>query len=210
VVASEHRTECLSGGLRRAPQLSAQSVGRRGEQVEASDALFNIVEASLALAGFAGIVTALDQRRGGQWRRDDRDRVVNLLLATLLPFAASLLALALMYANVAAVWRVSSAALALLLLLAAVVGSVGVVRGWQDPEISIGTAYVTAVGLVVVVSISLQFANLLRLDAFWPFFAGLALSLCFGASQFARLIWFGVLNRRAAQQGVAADRLPRS
>jgi hypothetical protein len=171
--------------------------------VEASDALFNIVEASLALAGFAGIVTALDQRRGGQWRRADRDRIVNLLLATLLPFASSFLALALMYANVASVWRVSSVALAVSILVAAVVGGLSLARGRQDPEFSISTAYTAAVYLVLAISISLQLANLLRLDAFWPFFTGLALTLCIGASQFARLLWFGVLSRRAAQQGVA-------
>jgi hypothetical protein len=53
--------------------------------VEPTDALFNVVEASLALAGFAGIVTALGQRSTGNWRLDDRHRIVNLLLATLLP-----------------------------------------------------------------------------------------------------------------------------
>jgi hypothetical protein len=174
--------------------------------VEPTDALFNVIEASLALAGFAGIVTALDQRSAGHWRRDDRDRIVNLLMATLFAFASSLLALTLIYASVASVWRVSSAAFILFVLVGAVVGGLGVLRARQDPASTpASTSYLATSYLSLAASIALQLTNLLRFDAFWPYFAGLAVLLCFGASQFARLLWFGFLGRRAAQQADEAD-----
>ena len=173
--------------------------------MEPTDALFNVIEASLALAGFAGIVTALDQRSAGHWRRDDRDRIINLLMATLFAFVSSLLALTLIYADVASVWRVSSAALTFILLVWVVVSGLGVLRARQDPAVSVSTSYLATIYLSVAASIALQFANLLRFDAFWPYFAGLAVLLCIGASQFARLLWFGFLGTRAAQQADEAD-----
>ncbi len=174
--------------------------------MEPTDALFNVIEASLALAGFAGVVTALDQRSAGHWRREDRDRIVNLLTATLFAFVSSLFALTLIYADVASVWRVSSVALILFVLVGAVVGGLGVLRRRrQDPAFSVRTSYFAAIYLSVAASIVLQLANLLRFDAFWPYFAGLAVLLCIGASQFARLLWFGFLRRLAAQQSVEPD-----
>jgi hypothetical protein len=166
--------------------------------VEPIDALFNIIEASLALAGFAGIVTALDRRSAGQWRTDDRNRVVNLLMTTLFPFASSLLAITLIHAGVASVWRVSSAALILISLFGAVVSGLGVLRVRHDPTISAGASYVSAIYLSIAAAVALQLVNLFRIDAFWPYFAGLAVLLCIGASQFGRLLWLGVLRRRAA------------
>ena len=73
--------------------------------MEPSDALFNVVEASIALAGFAGIVTALGQRSSGRWRSNDRARIVDLLVATLIPFGLSLFSLILIYAGIDFVWR---------------------------------------------------------------------------------------------------------
>lgn len=166
--------------------------------MEATDALFNVVEASLALAGFAGIVTALSQPGAGTWRRDDRDRIVNLMLSTLLPFGSSLLGLTLLYAEVASVWRVSSATLALLVVLGSMIGARGLLRGRQEPEISISTSYVAAIYVTAAVSLALQFANVVRINAFWPYFAGLASTLCIAASQFARLLWFGIRRERTA------------
>ena len=130
------------------------------------------------------------------------DRIINLLMATLFAFVSSLLALTLIYANVASVWRVSSAALILFLLVGAVVGGLGVLR---TRAVSVSTSYLATIYLSVAASIALQLANLLRFDAFWPYFAGLAVLLCVAASQFARLLWFGFLGRRAAQQADEAD-----
>ena len=173
--------------------------------MESTDALFNVVEASLALAGFAGIVTALGQRSTGHWRQDDRDRIVNLLLATLIPFASSLLALTLIYADVASVWRVSSAALALSMAFAFVFTGRRLLRTREEPGVSINIPYVAAIYLSLAILFVLQLANLLRFNTFWLYFAGLATLLCIGVSQFARLLWFGIQGTRAAQQGDEAD-----
>lgn len=166
--------------------------------MEPTDALYNVVEASLALAGFAGIVTALSHHSSGQWRLDDRDRIVNLLLATLLPFVSALLALVLIYANVTSTWRISSACFALLVLGSLGVAARGVFRARRDPEISINPVYVAGVFALVAASLTLQLVNLLSLNTFWPFFAGLAISLSIGASQFVRLLWSGIHRGRAA------------
>ena len=160
--------------------------------MEPSDALFNVVEASLALAGFAGIVTALGQRREGDWRPVDRDRVVNLLLSTLFPFASSLLTLTLIYARVQSVWRVSSAVLAIFLLLAGMFRWRPVLRVLKATGDSIGRSYVAATYVSISALFVLQLANLFHFNTFWPYFGGIALILCIGASQFARLLWFGI------------------
>jgi hypothetical protein len=185
--------------LGRSPHAAERrSVMRREEHLEPSDALFNVVEASLALAGFAGIVTALGQRGKGEWRPVDRDRVVNLLLTTLFPFASSLLALTLIYAGVVSVWRVSSAILAVFLLVGGMFRGRPVLRVLKETGASISTFYIAAIYVSIAVLFMLQLANLLRFNTFWPYFGGIALILCIGASQFARLLWFGIHGERAA------------
>ena len=165
--------------------------------MEPTDALFNVVEASLALAGFAGIVTALGIGSSGHWRLDDRERIVHLMLGTLVPFVAALVALVLVYADVASVWRLSSACYALLVLGGAVVGARSIWRAREDPEFSTNPLYAATLFALSAVSLTLQVLNLVSVDAFGPFFAGLAISLGMGASQFARLLWF-VVNRPPA------------
>jgi hypothetical protein len=163
--------------------------------VEPTDALFNVVEASLALAGFAGIVSALGRRGAGHWRTDDRNRMIALLEATLLPFASALLALTLMYADVGSVWRISSAVFALPILVSAVVIGRRIWKIRDAPNFSTSVSYIAAIYLLIAVLVVLQFVNL-RFNSFWPYFAGLAVSLCIGVSQFVRLLWFGIQGAR--------------
>lgn len=168
---------------------------RHEEHVEPSDALFNVVEASLVLAGFAGIVSALGQRGAGHWRQDDRDRMVYLLEATLIPFASALLALTLMYADVGSVWRISSTALVLPVLANAVVVPRRIWKRWNAPDFSASASYIATICLSVVVLVLLQLVNL-RFNSFWPYFAGLAVSLCVGVIMFVRLLWLGIQGAR--------------
>ena len=105
----------------------------------------------------------------------------------------------------ASVWRFSSAALALFLLVGAVFRARSILRARGEPDASISTYYVAAIYLSIAVVFVLQLANLLRFNAFWPYFAGLALTLCIGASQFARLLWGGIRGRRAVKQATVIE-----
>lgn len=60
------------------------------------DALPNIAEIAIGLAGFSGLVAAFGQRPGQTWRRDQKTRIVflvilsfSMIIAALFPFAMS-------------------------------------------------------------------------------------------------------------------------
>lgn len=164
--------------------------------MEPSDALFTVVEASIALAGFSGIVSALGQRSIGIWQPNDRARIVDLLTATLVPFVFSLFSLILIYAEIESVWRVSSAALALGALVALVSSWCDPLRVREERRIPIGNFYVAVVYSTLVLLAVLQVWNLFFCKSFWPYFAGLAVILIIGVSQFVRLLWFGIQDGR--------------
>jgi len=162
--------------------------------VEPSDVLFNLVEASIALAGFAGIVTVLGRRSAGDWSPIDRARLANLLASTLTAFGSALVTLVLLSAHLEPrlVWQASSG----LLLAVSGPATFAIARRAalfsREPGPSPNVLYTSVVLLAQGAALALQAANVVHLQAFWPYFAGLVVDLGIGASQFVRLLWLGI------------------
>jgi hypothetical protein len=70
--------------------------------VEPSDALVATIEASIALAGFSGIVVVLGSRSEGEWQSHEDLRLTNLLGASFQAFLVSLLGILLLSAQLPA------------------------------------------------------------------------------------------------------------
>ena len=148
-----------------------------------------IVEASVGLLGFTGVVVALGRNPGSSWSAPDRTRMMNLLGWGAITLASALLSLALISAELQPelVWRVSSLA-----WLACAVAFVA----WMFVRIRRGRPYRPSAVVVVVtyssivVAAVLQLGNVAQWNAFWPHFSALAVGLGIGLSQFIRFLWF--------------------
>ena len=80
--------------------------------MDAVEFLTAIVEASVGLLGFTGVVVALGRNPGSSWSAPDRTRMMNLLGWGAITLGSALLSLALISAELQPelVWRVSSLA----------------------------------------------------------------------------------------------------
>ncbi len=159
---------------------------------EPAETLMLLVEASVALAGFSGVVVVFGRRSAGEWSELERTRLINLLVSSFSVLFLSLAALLLLHAGVAPAitWRIGSGAFLLLI----VHQSTQLVRrlrriSTDDPEVpGIRLRLFFAGGHVVMVLVSL--GNLVVLGEFWPFLTTQVWSLGLGCSAFARLLLF--------------------
>jgi len=172
-----------------------------------------IIEASIALIGFSGVVVALGPRSSGEWFTGDRLRLTNLLGLGFILLACTVVGLIFVSAGLAQVWTLSSLAWLLLVLPFA---------GWsirrtyqlrREPRsprsepVRRWTPYYFRVALgVVLATAGLQAANAALLAEFWAFFVGLAVLLLLGVTQFIRLLWFGLFESQGAAQAAEIDR----
>ena len=153
-----------------------------------------IIEASVALIGFSGLVIALGRRASGEWSPAEKLRLRLLLGIGVILLACTLLALTLLSAELshAVVWALSSVALVVLVLPFAVWAFIGSFRVAEDDTVT-GTYRVVAAA-VVAATAAVQVANAAYLVEFWPFFLALAVLLILGVTQFVRLLWFGLFR----------------
>jgi hypothetical protein len=157
-----------------------------------------IIEASIALIGFSGLVVVLGRRASGEWAPRDKDRLIILLGIGFILLACTLVALVLLSAGIshARVWALSSVLWVVLALPLTVWVFSRVFRVWpeQSPlrESTLTWTYVRVSIAVVMATVAVQVANAAYLAAFWPFLLGLAVLLVLGATQFFRLLWFGL------------------
>ncbi|GEM_PF-2280670 len=156
-----------------------------------SEVLMLIVEASLALAGFAGVVTALGRRGTGHLISPRNLNLVNLLATSFGALFLSLGALALQSADVAdaTTWRACSAiGLVTLVFFSArslreITRSIGMRR-------AVRSIVLYAINLPIVVVCALLVWNILLAAVFWPFFVMLVVMFAIGCFSFARLLLF--------------------
>ena len=158
--------------------------------MDAVEFLTAIVEASVGLLGFTGVVVALGRNPGSSWSAPDRTRMMNLLGWGAITLGSALLSLALISAELQPelVWRVSS-----LPWLACAVAfmtwmSVRVFRGRPYPFSVV--VYIVITYISMILAAVLQLGNVAQWSAFWPHFSALAVGLGLGLSQFIRFLWF--------------------
>jgi hypothetical protein len=173
--------------------------------VDQVELLTAIIEVSIALIGFSGLVVILGRRSSGEWVTGDRLRLIVLLGLGFISFACALVALTFVSSGLShsAAWAFSS----LVWLIFSVPFLVFIVSKVFSPEAGSELdrepfrrwAWYFGVGLgVFVTTAGLQVANAAFLLAFWPFFLGLVVLLILGVVQFFRLLWFGLFPHQGA------------
>ncbi len=156
----------------------------------APDALLMlVVEASLGLAGFAGIVTVLDRRDRSDIRFSLSLNLVNLLATAFGALLLSFGALIALSANVSAqaTWRIASAggmSLSVFFGIRSVLLLAGDL-GWERTRRAV---LLYAVNLPLLALCFLQLWNILFWGEFWPFFALLVDLFAIGCFSFVRLL----------------------
>ena len=162
--------------------------------MEPVELLTAIIEASVALIGFSGLVVALGRRASGEWSPVEKIRLINLLAGGVILLACTLLALTLLSSGLshAVVWTLASVAFTVLVLPLLVWAISRSFRVVEDP--TVGWTYTIVGGSVVAATAASQVANAIFLQEFWPFFLALAVLLILGVTQFVRLLWFGLFR----------------
>ena len=154
--------------------------------------LSNIVEFSIGLGGFSGIVAVFVQRTG-DWTAVDRWRVMNLLMVTLAPAFAAFFAMGITRIVVSEeiAWRSASVFLALMLCMFMYIAPAGRRKLPSDQRDIVGPRiFVFMFGSTLIV---LAFQGAAAFGAFGShvfvvFFYGLVTMLLLGVVQFVRII----------------------
>ncbi len=154
-----------------------------------SEALYLIVEASLALAGFAGVITVLAKRGASELPRLHRLDLVNLLATSLAALFLSLAALVLLAAGTRdpIVWRVISGVGVLVTLY---FGGKSTQTVMATPEgRREGTPALVAINGPLLLVCAAQVWNLVDLGEFWPVLLLLSALFAVGCYAFVRLLF---------------------
>ena len=152
--------------------------------------LMILVEASVAMAGFSGVVVVFGRRTEREWSQVEHARLTLLLTTSFTVLFLSLTALVLLHAGTspAATWRIGSAAWSIIgtyQVLVAGRRSAQASRG--DPELPNAAWIVLLLGLSGAF-VLLSVANALTMSEFWPFFAALVWLFGLACYSFTRLI----------------------
>ena len=155
-----------------------------------SDLLQLLVEASLALAGFASIVVVISE--GGLSKLSDVQRLnlVNLLATSFGALFSALICLGLLAASVdpAQVWQIISAFGLVMTLYFGVRGFRQIVRSTGYSSSTVLASLLINLPLLLVCGLLIW--NVLGSSLFWPVFAWLGFLFLLGVFSFVRLIVF--------------------
>ncbi len=152
------------------------------------EALYNLSEVAITLAGFIAIATAL-RSRSETTAGATKVRVVNLLLSSFGILLLSQTAIALLHANIPEhlVWQISS----LLWMVITVSASIYNLKN-QTTMTQAGMELPRYLNwlqwLVLLLVLFLQIANLILLKAFWPFLVAIILVLVIAGISFTILV----------------------
>ena len=148
-----------------------------------------IVEASVGLLGFTGVVVALGRNTDSS-SAADQTRMMNLLGWSSITLGSALVSLSLISAELQPqlVWRLSSLIWLTCSVPFATWITARILRG--RPYGSPVVVYIIAVYIFIIAAALLQLGNVAQWSAFWPHFSALAVGLGLGLSQFIRFFWF--------------------
>ena len=158
--------------------------------LDPASVLFLIAEVSVALAGFASVVTAFGSRGRVRLSELQRFRLTILLNSAFQSMLLALFSLGLLSAHIAAQtsWRLSSVAWAVV---------AAVLLLWNRPsqsllaELTTSNSFGLSVGVLTVGLIVLQAVNAAALGAFWPFYLALGFNIAVASLVFSRLLFRG-------------------
>lgn len=160
--------------------------------MQPSEALSASAQVAVALAGFAGVVVAFRSGAIHEWSKLDKFRLQILLSNSVLPLVMSIFGMLLATTGLAekTVWRWCSLVAFILIVGTGQLLSRGY-RTFSRTELFSGGSkpwIFYAGGLLGVAATLLQLYNVIRLQTFWPFFAGIATWLWLATVQFVLLV----------------------
>ncbi len=147
-----------------------------------------VIEVSITIAGFSGIVIVLGRRAAGEWSPRDRLQLRALLLSTMTPMAISGLVLFLLSTEMAEdyVWRISSGFAVGLFAFQSITG-IRRARSLLRDETEYTTMYVL---LGVSISVALLcLANAVSIVALWPIALMTVWLIGLSLFNFIQLLW---------------------
>jgi hypothetical protein len=160
--------------------------------MEPSEALSTAAQIAVALAGFAGVVVVFRRESVHEWSPIDKFRLRLLLSNSILPLALCVIGLLLLTIKPApaGIWRWCSGTAVVIVLPFAITTSRSFRRlGRQQLQSALATGFPFYLfGILGTGAMLLQFFNIAMLNAFWPFFSGIAVHLLAAMFQFARII----------------------
>jgi hypothetical protein len=160
--------------------------------MQPAEALGIAAQIAVALAGFAGVVVVFRREAVHEWSDIDKLRLRFLLANSMLPLGLSMLGMVLVTIEPVppGIWRWCSSILLVTTL------SFVMATGKTFRRLNLRNAQRQRNNRVVfflfgafgMASMFLQLYNIASLEAFWPFFAGIAYQLVTAMVQFARMI----------------------
>ncbi|SRR6266446_3094733 len=160
--------------------------------MQPSEALSASAQLAVALAGFAGVVTAFRNRSVHEWSKIDKFRLQILLSNSALPFILSIFAMLLSATNLSeqTIWRLCS-----IVAFVVMTGTGQLLsrtyRTFSGEELKASSSrrwIFYSSGILGIGVTVLQLYNVIRLQTFWPFFAMIATWLCLAMIQFVLLV----------------------
>ena len=160
--------------------------------MEPGEALGIVAQIAVALAGFAGVVVVFRREAVHEWSGVDKLRLRLLLANSILPLGLSMLGLLLLTIKpeLLGMWRWCSGIL-LVTTVSFVTATTKAFRRLNLPYAQGDrvTRFVFLLfGAFGIAAMLLQLYNVVWLDVFWPFFAGIVYQLITAMAQFARMI----------------------
>ena len=152
--------------------------------------LMILVEASVAMAGFSGVVVVFGRRTEREWSQIERARLTNLLTTSFAVLFLPLAALVLLHAGTdpATTWRIGSATWSIISTSQIVLTARRFAQvSRDDPELP------NAAWIVIILSLTgafvlLSVANVVTIREFWPFLAALVWLFGLACYSFTRLL----------------------
>ena len=147
-------------------------------------------QVAVTLAGFAGIVVVFRPTSVEEWSAIDRFRLRLLLINSTMPLALALFGILLLSVEppIAAIWRWCSG----LSFLATVIFAIMTRKGAQLVGAAMTDTFSVALYRIMALlggcAIVMQLLNVVWLDRFWAFFAGIFVHLIAAVAQFVRMI----------------------
>ena len=153
--------------------------------MQTEDILISFAELAVALAGFAGIVGALDRRKFKQWRIKRKLGFLTLLTTSLGALFNCIIAIILLNAEIRShwVWSICGAFWIVTSLSINFIFWRRLLKAGLRVTI-VPVAYTVALGAVVI----LQVYNILVLQSGWPFLVAIALLLGSSSAAFFQLV----------------------
>ena len=165
--------------------------------MDPGDILTLVIEYSIAIVGFSGIVIVLGRRESGEWTAVDRLRLTGLLNASFAPMSMAGFALIMLASKVPSemVWKICSSAYALLYLVFA---SRGIRRATSLDSSEKNTAQIFVVVVSVVAVVALLIFNATTISSFWPFAIALAFHTALGLFNFVGLLMNAISDENSS------------